>query len=287
MIELDVSIIIPVYKRTGWLRECIERLLDQELEGSFEVVVVDDGSPDSSGFQNILNSFPSNAALRYIKNKHAGPAAARNFGVTNSTGKILCFIDDDSLPEKKWLKEIVKPFSGGETVGLVNGQTFSHYREAGLPLLLEKYVYKKKCWATCNIAYRRDVFKEIGGFDESFPDASWEDNDLGLRAKWAGYDHIYAEKACIYHPHERSLDEYRKKCLVNGRGAAVFSRKYVFKRPLWGIGTPFIMSRYLLYILHPFVWMKKEDSPTYLRFLWSYYSLLGYIESMGNRNGKD
>lgn len=284
---MDVSIIIPVYRRTDWLQECIERLFSQEFGGSFEVVVVDDGSPDSSGFQNIINSFSNKTAINYMKNKHAGPAAARNFGVRNSTGKILCFLDDDSLPEKNWLSEIVKLFRESKSVGLVNGQTYSHDREASLPLLLEKYVYKKKCWATCNIAYRREVFEEVGGFDESFPDASWEDNDLGLRVKWAGYSHIYAEKACVYHPHERTIEEYIKKCLTNGRGAAIFSRKYIFKRPLWGIGTPFVMSRYLLNLLHPSVWKKKEDSPTYLRFLWSYYSLLGYIESMGNRNGKD
>lgn len=67
------------------------------------------------------------------------------------------------------------------------------------PLLLEKVVYLGKTWAICNIAYWRDVFEKFGGFDETFADASWEYNDLGIRARWAGYKHIVNEDAIVYH----------------------------------------------------------------------------------------
>lgn len=276
---MDISIIIPLYKRTGWIEKCLENIKQQNYERDFEVIVVDDGSPNETEIQKSIErySMPENISLQYVRQKHAGPAAARNYGVRCSTGMFLCFMDDDSLPNKEWLREITQPFYQLSYAGLVSGRTLSLDRRKGLSLLLEKSVYSKKSWATCNIAYRRDVFETLRGFDEAFPKASWEDNDLGLRAKWAGYSHIYNENAIVYHPHEQSLLEYKQKCILNGMGAAIFSRKYILKKPLWGIGTPLIMSRYLLNFIISFLWLKSTYSKTYLKFLWSFYSIQGFF----------
>lgn len=251
---------------------------------------MDDGSPNESEMKSAAEKFsgPGNITIKYFRNIHTGPAAARNYGVHASSCKILCFLDDDSIPDRSWLSEIVKPFLNSDSIALVSGKTLSYDRMASLPLLLEKTVYSGKSWATCNIAYRRDVFEALGGFDESFPEPSWEDNDLGIRAKWAGYIHVYNEQAVVYHPHERSIEEYKKKCLLNGRGAAVFSRKYLFKKPLWGIGTPLVMSRRLLYGIFPSVWRRKTINETYLKFLWSFYSLQGFWRAMtGEKHAKN
>ncbi len=282
--RMDVSIIVPVYRRFVWIRRCIEGVIRQDYMGSFEVIVVDDGSPNASEIANALNNFAvtEKACLKYVRIDHAGPAAARNFGVRASTGRIVCFLDDDSIPDKKWLQEILRPFQESGSTGLVSGCTLSYDRGSDLPLLLEKTVYAGKSWATCNIAYRRDAFEKLGGFDESYTEPSWEDNDLGLRARWAGYSHVYSEGAIVYHPHEKDLSEYKKKCLLNGRGAAVFSRKYLLRKPLWGIGTPFVMSRRLLYAVVPSVW-KGIICEAYVKFLWSLYSLKGFIGALSDR----
>lgn len=286
----DVSIVIPVYRRTEWIGKCIKKLTEQEFEKAFEIIIVDDGSPNESEMKSTAEMFsgPENISIKYLRNRHAGPAAARNCGVRSSSGRILCFLDDDSIPDKKWLKEITLPFQKSESTGLVSGRISSFDRDSMFSLLLEKTVYSGKSWATCNIAYRRDVFEALGGFDESFPEPSWEDNDLGIRAKWAGYIHVYNEQAVVYHPHEKSIEEYKKKCLLNGRGAAVFSRKYLFKKPLWGIGTPLVMSRRLLYGIFPSVWRRKTINETYLKFLWSFYSLQGFWRAMiGKKHAKN
>jgi len=279
---MDVSIIIPVYKRFEWIDKCIGKLVTQDFKGSFEVIIVDDGSPDDTEIRSAVRQFTDrkDAPVRFIKNIHAGPAATRNYGAGLSSGYILCFVDDDSIAETNWLTEITKPFENSVKVGMVSGKTCSYNREASLPILLEKTVYAGKSWATCNIAYRRTVFEELDGFDESFPDPSWEDNDLGLRALWAGHVQLYNDKAIVFHPHENSIDEYKKKCLLNGRGAARFSRKYLFRKPIWGLGTPLVMSRRLIYGLLPSVWRKKVDSEAYVKFLWSFYSLLGFIQAI-------
>ncbi len=284
--DMDVSVIIPVYQRLDWIGRCIHNLLEQSFDGTIEIIVVDDGSPNGSEIETLVKAFPSKGGkhIRYIRQQQGGPAAARNYGVRFSTGKILCFLDDDSIVDIKWIYEITAPFRHSSSVAVVSGQTRSLDRQNRLSLLLEKAVYTGKNWATCNIAYRRDIFEAVGGFDESFPEASWEDNDLGLRVRWAGYSHIYNENAIVYHPHENSISEYKQKCLRNGRGAAVFSRKYILKKPLWGIGTPLIMSRRLIYGMLPSTWIRKDRSIEYLRFLWSFYSIQGFISALVGKN---
>jgi GT2 family glycosyltransferase len=287
---MDASIIIPLYQRTRWIVQTLENLQKQDFKGIFEVIVVDDGSPNEKEISEALETFSARNAinLRHIKNRHAGPAAARNYGVRYASGKVLLFLDDDSVPDKTWLKEMMQPFQEDNPPAIVSGLIRSYDRQRAFPLLLEQAVYSGKHWATCNIAYRKDTFEKLGGFDETFPESSWEDNDLGIRAKWAGYEHLYNRNAVVYHNHEQTFEEYKKKCQLNGRGAAVFSRKYLFTKPLWGMGTPFFMSRRIIYGLHPAVWVRKKSSPAYVKFLWSYYSLIGFTKAfLKKRNGKN
>ena len=275
---MDASIIIPVYRRTEWIGRCIEKLAIQRFDGRFEIIVVDDGSPNVSDLKNLVLGAQGygKRSRRFLRIGHGGPAAARNFGARAASGDILCFLDDDSLPEEDWLSHITRSFRLSQKVDVVSGKTVSLVRD-DLPVLLERSVYPEKSWASCNIAYRRRIFENLGGFDESFPDPSWEDNDLGLRARWKGYVQVYNEKAVVRHPHENTIEEYKKKCMINGRGAAHFSRKYLLKKPLWGVGTVIFMSRRLIYGLLPSVWLKKTGSPAYLKFMWSYYSLRGFM----------
>jgi len=283
-----VSIVIPVYKRAEWLSKCIAGLQQQEYAGAFETVVIDDGSPNEAEIAAVIKQARfGRLPILFSRKTNAGPAAARNYGARLASGEIICFLDDDSIPDQKWLHEIVSSFRNMPSVAVVSGHTCSYDRENPIPLLLEREVYPGKSWATCNIAYHRKAFEVLGGFDESFPEPSWEDNDLGLRSKWAGYLHVYNERAVVYHPHEHTLDEFKAKCLLNGRGAAVFCRKYLVSKPLWGIGAPLIMSRRLIFGLLPSVWLKKT-SASYLKFLWSFYSLQGFISSFASgKHGKN
>jgi glycosyltransferase involved in cell wall biosynthesis len=284
---MNVSIIIPVYKRTNWIQNCLNMIQAQRYGDSYEIIIVDDGSPNGHAFEKIIVNArrrQSSSCIHYIRKDHVGPAAARNYGVRFSKGDILCFLDDDSMPVQNWLEEITQPFGIGGAVAIVSGKTLSFDRREGLPLLLEKTVYPRKSMASCNIAYNRKVFESLGGFDELFTEASWEDNDLCLRARWRGYRHLHNEAAIVYHSHEKTLDEYKKKCLLNGRGAAIFSRKYITRKPFWALATPLFMSRRILYAILPSVWMKRTNSPAYLKYLWSRYSIRGFISTMKERS---
>src|SRR6476660_1471039 len=91
-----VSVIIPVYNGTCYLRAALESVFAQTYR-PFEVIVVDDGSLDDSGV--IAQSFDD---VRYIHQENQGVAAARNNGIEVARGEFLAFLDQDDLwtPEK-------------------------------------------------------------------------------------------------------------------------------------------------------------------------------------------
>ena len=92
-----MSIIIPIYKVEAYLPECLESIRQQTFD-DFEVLMVDDGSPDGSA--DICRSFASrDTRFRLIQQENGGVTAARRTGVDHATGEYVVFVDgDDSLP---------------------------------------------------------------------------------------------------------------------------------------------------------------------------------------------
>lgn len=101
-----VSVVIPVYRTPEFfLKSCIESVLAQKI-GNFEVILVDDGSPDMCG--SICDSYAAaDERIQVIHQKNAGVSRARNAGLDKARGKYLTFLDaDDLLAEHAWEKAI-------------------------------------------------------------------------------------------------------------------------------------------------------------------------------------
>lgn len=89
----EISVIVPVYKAEKYLRRCIDSILEQTFS-EFEVILVDDGSPDQCG--QICDEYAKNDdRIICIHQKNSGVASARNCGIQQSKGKWLCFVDSD------------------------------------------------------------------------------------------------------------------------------------------------------------------------------------------------
>ena len=91
-----LSIIIPVYKVERYLRQCIESILSQSLPvDDYEIVVVDDGSPDESinTINDLTLEYPN--TIQIIRQENAGLSVARNTGIEHSQGQYLMFVDSD------------------------------------------------------------------------------------------------------------------------------------------------------------------------------------------------
>ena len=99
-----VSLIVPVYNSAQYLDAFMESILTQTMpKEDYEVILVDDGSPDDSG--KILDAYASKYDfLQVIHQWNAGPAAARNAGLKKATGEYVAFVDPDDLLEDKYLE---------------------------------------------------------------------------------------------------------------------------------------------------------------------------------------
>lgn len=94
-IETKITVIVPVYKVEDYLSQCIESILAQNFQ-DFELILVDDGSPDTS--PDICDQYARrDNRIKVIHQKNGGLSAARNAGIEMAEGEYLCFIDSDDL----------------------------------------------------------------------------------------------------------------------------------------------------------------------------------------------
>ena len=96
-----VSVIIPAYNEENTIESCLNSLLNQTIgKESYEVIVVDDGSTDSTS--EIIKRYP----VKLFRQGNSGPATARNLGAKNSSGEIILFTDADCVAEPNWIEEM-------------------------------------------------------------------------------------------------------------------------------------------------------------------------------------
>ena len=229
-----VSIIVPAYNAAATLAECLHACLSQTHE-SMEVIVVDDGSTDDT--QAIIKTFP----VRYVRQENRGPAAARNRGVGIARGDVIAFTDADCVPDADWIEGLLRGFDE-RTVAV--GGTYGIRNESSLlaRLIHEEIVLRHKNFrdtvdflGSFNVAYDKSAFENAGGFDESFPVASAEDNDLAYRLQDAGGLLRFAPDARVAHYHPTKLWPYLKTQACHG----YWRMKLYAKHPRRGTGDQY------------------------------------------------
>lgn len=176
-----ISVVIPTYNRKEFLKEAIESVL-KEKNVEKEVIVVDDGSTDNT--HNEIKNYP----IRYFFQRNKGPAFSRNTGIKNSRGKYIAFLDSDDL----WLED--KLFYQLEFFKKNPEYLLVHTNEIWIKngkLLKQKEKHKKgggdqfeRSLELCvispsSVMLKKELFDEVGLFDESFP--ACEDYEFWLR----------------------------------------------------------------------------------------------------------
>lgn len=107
-----ISVIIPIYNVDTYLKRCLQSIAEQSFK-NFEVLMIDDGSPDTSG-SICVDYQKKDARFRYYKKVNGGAASARNFGLKLIRGEYIAFIDGDDFLAKDYLKTLYKEI---ETTG--------------------------------------------------------------------------------------------------------------------------------------------------------------------------
>ncbi len=213
---VQVSIIIPAYNAAATLGECLAACLAQTHPHT-DVIVVDDGSTDSTA--DIAKDYP----VEYIHQDNAGPAAARNRGARSAQGEIIVFTDSDCIAEPDWIKKLLTGFTADDVVAV--GGSYGIANESSLLARMiheeirirhEQFQGEVDFLGSFNVAYRKDAFDAVGGFDELFRMASGEDNDLAYRLHDRGGHLRFVADALVAHYHPTRLWPYLRTQFYHG-----------------------------------------------------------------------
>ncbi|MFQ5886888.1 MAG: glycosyltransferase, partial [Anaerolineae bacterium] len=187
---MRASVIVPAHNAAKTIEECLEALHRQSLPGGdYEVIVVDDGSSDST------REKVAEYGAKLLTQDHQGPAVARNLGVAQAQGEIVLFTDADCVPTSDWIETMLTPFRDDQIVG-TKGIYRTHQKELVARFVQLEYedkydLMRKERYIdfvdTYSAAYRKEVFNNNEGFDPAFPRASGEDTEFSYRLAERGH----------------------------------------------------------------------------------------------------
>jgi GT2 family glycosyltransferase len=258
-----VSIVIPTWNAADLLSAALRSLRGQQYR-NFEILVVDNGSTDRT-VGMLQSEHPTVRLIRFDENR--GFAAATNAGIAAAHGEIIVLMNNDTEADVLWLRALVDALdrhpevgscaskmlmfherntidSAGDQLGIFASQ-IGHGMPDGLEFAKPRYVLSA-CGGAA--AYRRSMLEEIGVMDERFF-AYFEDLDLGVRARFAGYRCLYVPEAVIYHHGSVTANKLpaRKFYLLMRNSLFIFFQYMPFRRlALWGSAVlvwPVIRSR--------------------------------------------
>lgn len=139
-----ITVIVPVYNVEAYLERCVESIL-QQTYANFELILINDGSTDSSGkICDHLASRHENIKVHHLEN--AGVSNARNTGIKLATGAWITFIDSDDFVTKDYLEILIGAVDDEESVGFTIAPL--HHIKNGIVTDLPPYSRKKEIWST-------------------------------------------------------------------------------------------------------------------------------------------
>jgi GT2 family glycosyltransferase len=247
----DVSIVIPTFNRRTQLERTI-RGLARQVDGTddLEVIVVSDGSTD--GTDEWLESAATPLPIVSCRQPNAGPAAARNRGVSAASAPLVLFLDDDVVPTPDLVAAHIRHHEHLDDDLVVIGpmrtpadfELSPWVRWEQLMLYKQYDAMERGAWAatprqfyTANASLARRHLDASGGFDPTFRRA--EDVELAYRLGDAGLRFTYAEDAVVLHYAERSFDSWRANASAYGRNDVIFGRDLGHDWLLPSIGREF------------------------------------------------
>jgi len=237
-----LSVVIPTRDRREKLERVLQALRPQldEVPGGAEVLVVDDGSSDGTGAW-----LATAGGVRAFRLEGTGPARARNLGAREAAGELLLFLGDDTVPEPRLLAlhdaAHREPHHGPRAVlGLTDWDRqrmrvtplLAHLNakgaQFGFALIRDAEDVPFNFFYTSNVSLPRDTFLGLGGFDEAFPSAAWEDVELAYRATRTvpPLRIVYRPQARVRHDHPTTLAAARARQAHVGRAAHTLLRKW-------------------------------------------------------------
>lgn len=209
------SIVIPIHGAFAHTLACLRALAAHPPRSSFEVIVVDDASPDDS-----LARLALVEGIRvFAREANGGFIAACNDGASLARGEFLVFLNNDTVPQPGWLDALLGTFDEHDRVGLAGAKLVypdGRLQEAGGVVFADGSGWnygRNESPDDCRYAYLRDadycsgaaiaipraLFERLGGFDTRYAPAYYEDTDLAFAVRAAGLRVVYQPASVVVH----------------------------------------------------------------------------------------
>jgi glycosyltransferase involved in cell wall biosynthesis len=254
----SATIVVCTRDRAEMLGGCLKSLMRLEHE-SLDFLIVDNAPSDDSTRDLIAEIAGQDPRFRYAREPRPGLSRARNCGLANATGEIVAYTDDDVRVDPLWVRGLLRGFHRGPGVACVTGLVAS----ASLELPAERFFDARVWWSSscehqlydarhgaatsalypyaagtfgtgANFAFRANVLRELGGFDERLGAGTTcgggEDLDIFVRIVQAGRSISYEPAALVWHEHRVDHNDLRRQMFFYGKGLSAYLYKYASSR---------------------------------------------------------
>ncbi len=207
---MNVTLVIPGRNCASTLEACLASvigLLQSPTSPLAEVLFIDDGSIDET--PTIAQKFD----ITYVKGEGKGPGAARNLGWRRAQNELVWFIDSDTVAAPDAL-DLLVPHMEDPNVGGVSGSYDNAVPESLLACLIHEEIIERHLamptevnfLATFNVIYRREILRELDGFDERYLKA--QDAEFSFRVMELGKKLHFEFRSKVAHHHVTQLRKY-------------------------------------------------------------------------------
>ncbi|MUU76853.1 glycosyltransferase [Winogradskyella endarachnes] len=220
MKAINFSFIIPVYNRPEEIEELLNSFLNFEGTDLFEIVIIEDGSTETS--EHVVENFKNNLNISYYFKPNSGPGDSRNYGMQKAKGNYFIILDSDVIMPPNYLKE-VKSFLQKSYFDCFGGPDAAHHTFSNLQKAINfamtsfittggirggKQQIDNFQPRSFNMGLSKEAFLASGGFGKIHPG---EDPDLSLRLHNLGFKTTLIADAYVYHKRRVSWSKFYKQ----------------------------------------------------------------------------
>jgi glycosyltransferase involved in cell wall biosynthesis len=235
LVSINYSIIIPVYNRPQELQKLLDSLVAQTFAISFEVVVVEDGSDNTS--KKIVNSYSDKLNVHYFVKGNSGPGLSRNFGMQKASGDYFIILDSDCILPSTYLQDVDIALKHNFT-DAYGGKDASHPSFSNIQKAISysmtsvlttggirghKNLASKFQLRSFNMGLSKIAFEKTNGFGSQ---RFGEDIDLTFRLWQNGFESQFIEKAFVFHKRRTHWRSFFKQTFNFGAARPILNNQH-------------------------------------------------------------
>lgn len=297
--QFKISLVICTYNRDKYLPEALESIRKQDADlDQFELIIIDNNSTDNTA--TISKSFIKNnpgVSVSYYFEKNKGLSFARNRGITEANAPVIAYVDDDAILSPGYIRQLVSFFDTYPNAVGSGGKVIPKYECGQPPVWMNKYLngfvgnhdfgenilmYDKKMKYPpgCNMAYKKEILLQAGGFNNDLKFRS-DDKYIFHQISEISNQVYYVSAAWLFHyidADRLSYENFKKLFLKTGNEEKIRSRSEGGRFAVFKKGIEFIFKFKVSLLLFFIFFLKGSAIKGKYVVLSQWFTLKGFFK---------